>query len=183
MTYPWHKGQSSTPENPGNSTLMRWIRDALAYKGDDCLFWPFGRDGRGYGTFGRKGKSIKVHRYICRRVHGDPPSPKHHAAHSCGNGHLACATPNHVSWQTPQQNYKDSRPHPRFKLTPEAVREIRKSAGGTKEIGILAARYDVSERTIRKVLSGQTWKTGERPKLGFAVKPYRKPARSPLQPD
>jgi hypothetical protein len=91
------KGFISTPDDPGTSPLMLWIRDvALKWKSDECLTWPFTRINTGYGIIGRGGKTYKAHRYICQWVKGEPPTPEHHAAHSCGRGHDACVNPRHL---------------------------------------------------------------------------------------
>jgi hypothetical protein len=159
MTNPVNKGRVSTPEDPHGSELMVWIRDHLAHTGEACLPWPFGRDGRGYGHFGRRGKNYKVHRYMCERVHGASPAPDYQAAHSCGNGHEGCVNPQHLSWKTPSANYKESAPHPRHKLTPAMVAEIR--ANRAEKPDVIARRLGVNERTIRKIKAGTTWKTGQ----------------------
>ena len=157
MTYS-PKGQVSTLDNPCNSKIMLWLRDvALPYHGDDCLIFPFGRARDGYCNVGRQGKSIKVHRLLCQRIHGDPPTPKHHAAHSCGNGHLGCVNPRHLSWKTPSENFLEGQQHPRYKLNAAKVAEIRAS---NELAHVLAPRYGVTEATIRKVKSGKLWPTG-----------------------
>lgn len=158
MTNPPRKGQSSTPDNPCNSPVMKWIAAHLSYDGEGCLTWPFGRDGRGYGLLVRRGRSLKAHRYICEWVKGPPPTPEHHAAHSCGRGDQACVDQRHLDWKTPAANYKESAPHPRDKLTFAQVRDIRPLKGVEKP-EVTAARYGVTERTIRKIHSGETWKT------------------------
>lgn len=48
---------------------------------------------------------------MCQKAHGDPPSPKHDAAHSCGRGHEGCVNPNHLSWKTKKQNQADRITH------------------------------------------------------------------------
>lgn len=163
MTNPPRRGQSSTPDNPCNSPVMKWIAAHLSYDGEGCLTWPFGCDGRGYGLLLRRGRSLKAHRYICEWVKGPPPSPKHHAAHSCGRGDQACVDQRHLDWKTPAANYKESAPHPKYKLTLAQVLEIRPLKGVEKP-NVTAARYGVTERTIRKIHNGDTWKTDACPR-------------------
>lgn len=155
----WNKGQSSTPDNPGDSKLMAWISDHLAYQLDYCLIWPFGRNSTGYGIIGRNGKMLYVHRYICTLVHGAPPTPNHQAAHSCGRGEDGCVNPRHLSWKTPSENQLDrlhtGKPFSgrRQKLTPVEVAIIRASDLTDKA---LADAYGTSDANIRHIRSGRT---------------------------
>jgi len=119
----------------------QWIRDHATYAGDDCVAWPFCRDGRlGRGRIGQhihgtsdQTKMHWAHRVMCEYVKGPPPTPKHQAAHDCGNGHQACMNPNHLDWKTNTQNQLDRTLHgtkregrkPRNKLTPQQVAQIR----------------------------------------------------------
>lgn len=79
---------------------------------DECLIWPFGRDEEGYGRvkITAMGK-VSAPRAMCILAHGDPPSPKHQSAHSCGKGRDACINPNHLSWKTPKENIADKEIH------------------------------------------------------------------------
>lgn len=150
------KGQVSSPSNPCGSKLMLWIRDvALTHRSTECLIWPFARTRDGYGGIGRKGKALKAHRYICIWVHGEPPEPQYHAAHSCGNGHLGCVSPKHLSWKTPSANSLEGRKHPRRVLTPAQVREVRRSGALPQ---VIAERFGVREGTIRKIRTGKNWR-------------------------
>ena len=104
----------------------RWLREeALAYSGDDCLIWPYAKTNKGYGDgYGRTkidGRKVIVSRFICEKVNGVPPTQRHQAAHSCGNGHLGCVTPKHLSWKTPEQNWDDRRLHGRGSWTQKEI--------------------------------------------------------------
>jgi|SRR6185295_19632817 len=156
-----NRGQSTTPDNPGDSVIMRWIAEHLDYPHDDhCLIWPFGKV-RGYGSFGRNGKSIKAHRYICELKNGPPPTPEHHAAHSCNRGHDACVNPNHLRWKTPSENFKEAEPHRKLKLRPEQAREIR-DLKGLEHATVTAERFGIAESTVRNIQAGRLWREGER---------------------
>jgi len=163
----WNRGQTSTPDNPGNSKIMLWIRDvALTWESDECLTWPFGRLRGEYGTFGRNDKSIYAHRYICQLVHGDPPSPDSLALHSCGKGHEGCVNKKHLGWGTGTQNQLDRHTHRtsmtfrgRYRLTATQVAEIR-ALTGKEPSQVTAKRYDVTESNIRKIQTFKTWKLG-----------------------
>jgi hypothetical protein len=152
---------TTTPDSPGNSPLMAWIRDHLAYPHDYCLLWPFARSGSGYGCFAREGKYTYAHRYICELVHGAPPEG-YQAAHSCGRGHEGCVNPRHLSWKSPRDNQLERRPRQgRTKLRPEQVEEIRRVAT-LESPQDTAARFDVSEAAIRQIQSGKTWRQDRR---------------------
>jgi hypothetical protein len=119
-----------------------------------------------------RGKMIYAHQLVCALTHGSRPSPKHDAAHSCGNGHQGCVNRRHLSWQTKSANQKDGwkkRGRQRYKLTPEQVAQI-KAIKGLEPVLYTAARYDVNERTIRKIQSGEGWKLGT---YAFRGKPIR----------
>jgi hypothetical protein len=93
-----------------NDEQLTWLRMHVFYSGADCLYWPFARDRNGYcglieakGTMYIYGK-IRAHRLMCTIVNGAPPTSKHHAAHSCHNGHMGCIHPKHLHWATPAEN-------------------------------------------------------------------------------
>lgn len=138
---------------------------ALAYEGDECLLWPFGRDTKGAGQIYLDGRIHSVPRVICERVHGKPPTPRHHAAHSCGQGHRGCCNKRHLRWATPRQNSADQILHgtaPRgersgtAKLLEGEVREIRRLLGRLSKRAI-ADEFGVSERTIHDIETRKTW--------------------------
>lgn len=73
-----------------------FFRLAIAYAGDDCLLWPFGRTAAGYGMIRRDGKRLYVHRILCRISHGAAPRGRPFAGRSCGN--RGCVNPRHLRW-------------------------------------------------------------------------------------
>jgi hypothetical protein len=137
----------------------RWLAAHLDYPHDDrCLIWPFARKGGGYVTMGKKG--VLVHRVACEHRNGPPPSPEHHAAHSCGRGHDGCINPWHLNWRTPTENqlerYEQHGLLPRYKLTLERAQQIR-GMQGFASADIVAAQFGVSESNVRLVWTGKTW--------------------------
>src|SRR5690349_16938907 len=95
---------------PGEA--QRFYRDVvLPYEGDDCLFWPYSKWGRGYGHVWADGRQQYVHVLVCREANGPAPTPKHEAAHSCGKGHLGCCARKHLSWKTRSENHADKITH------------------------------------------------------------------------
>jgi hypothetical protein len=153
------KGFFSTVQNPGTNERMLWLRDvALPYSGDECLVWPFGREPTGYCSMGRHGKKFYVHRHVCELVHGAPPTPKHHAAHSCNNGPGGCVSPRHLSWKTNAENQHDrfrSQPvNVRYKLLPAQVEEIR-ALRGKEPVQVTASRFGISVTYTKDIQSGK----------------------------
>ncbi len=142
----------------------RYLREVvLVYEGDDCLTWPYSRSGGGYGNMWADGKNVAVHRLVCEHVNGPPPSSDHQAAHSCGNGHLACCTKRHLSWKTAAGNAEDRLSHgthnrgvrhASHKLTEEDVLQIRDLKGKRRQ-SELAEQFGVHRATIGKIMSGR----------------------------
>lgn len=148
---------------------LRFFREVvMAYEGDDCLRWPFATkgDGDGRGVLRIGDRTCIVSRLVCEEAHGKPPTPKHEAAHSCGNGHLACVTKGHLSWKTSKGNKDDQLVHGTrargersggAKLTAADVREIRKLRAAGAPLKDLADRYGVDFSTIGNIARGDSW--------------------------
>jgi hypothetical protein len=126
------------PTTYGKGVAYNWLVQHKDFAGDDCLPWPFSRDSRvGRGLLGHEGKRYWAHRLMCILVHGEPPSPKHQASHSCGRGHEGCVNPRHLEWKTNSENQYDRRKHgtqmggigTRTRLTPEQIAEMRALKG------------------------------------------------------
>jgi len=99
---------------PPTGAVDEFLSAAIDAQDDGpCIIWPFAKDGSGYGQFGRQGRKYAAHRFICEAKHGPPPSPKMDAAHSCGNGHLACCNPHHLRWASRKENVADMFAHGR----------------------------------------------------------------------
>jgi hypothetical protein len=76
-----------------------WIMAHADHAGDECLPWPFGQSKKGYpSNVTLDGHREAAHRAMCRAAHGDPPSPKHQAAHTCCR--RGCIHPQHLHWAT-----------------------------------------------------------------------------------
>lgn len=154
-------GGGTSPGEP-----MRFINDvALRHVGDECLLWPFGKDGDGYGTFWINGKKIGTHRYICELAHGSPPTPEHETAHSCGKGCGGCIAPDHLEWKTRIENQADRLEHGthnrgersgKAKLTEAEVRKILALKGIILQRE-LAERFGVAPPTISGIHAGRRW--------------------------
>jgi len=144
----------------GDSRSAEWIREHLDYQRKDwCLLWPFARSRNGYAYVGQD--SISVHRIMCEHRNGPPPTDKHQAAHSCGNGHLGCVNQWHLTWKTAGENqierYQHSGITRRSKLTPEEVDEIR-ALKDRARINDIAEQFGISDTNVRHILAGKLWK-------------------------
>lgn len=158
----------------------RWLMEQVNFDGPECLTWPYGRDMQGYGQVTWSGKVRRAARVMCELVNGPPPTPEHHAAHSCGNGHKACIHPKHLRWATPSENQAESVAHgrgkkkglPRRKLTPEQVAQIKALKGRLTQRQI-AAKFGVRFETIGQIHRGRAWP--DRPKRhGFRTTPKQR---------
>lgn len=159
------RGGDPLASSKGQSEVQEYyLSVVLEYEGDDCLIWPFARV-NGYGHMKRNGKGGNVSRYLCLDVNGAPPTPKHQAAHSCGNGHLGCVTKRHLSWKTPKDNTADKLIHGTHnrgerqgasKITEGQAREIL-ALKGVEPQTALAARYGISRSAVADIHVGKNW--------------------------
>lgn len=128
---------------------IKWLQEHVSYPSEFCLIWPFHRNSaKGYGQFWHNGSMAYAHRMMCEMVHGPAPDDKPQAAHSCGNGHLGCVNPRHLSWASNSENQATryrQRPSSEWKvrLTAEDVAEIRALKGKMTQAKI-AERFRVS---------------------------------------
>ena len=147
---------------------LRFAQRAARYRGDDCLFWPFPLMKNGYGKMRFRGAQSGAHRVVCIIAHGEPPTPKHQACHSCRGALDGCVSPRHISWQTCKQNihdkYRDgTMPDQKgsknnyAKLTEAEVHVIRQQARSRGNGRKLAAKFNVSPATISNIKNGKMW--------------------------
>jgi hypothetical protein len=69
---------------------------------DDCILWPFGDCGHGYGS--QVGELGYPHQFVCSKFHGPAPT-EHEVAHGCGN--RKCINPKHLRWALHVENEAD----------------------------------------------------------------------------
>lgn len=162
----WRKGDALY-KDPSAGKAQRFLAELLtaSHDGQSCIFWPFRRNEHGYGVVRQGNKTAIASRVICEAIHGMPATPEHQAAHSCGNGHLGCVNPLHLSWKTHTENQRDRFRHgthcrgersPTVKLTRSQVREIR-ALKGLEPALVIAQRYGVGETAIKNIFKGKTW--------------------------
>lgn len=144
---------------------QRFFEEIAQYNGDECLAWPFAHNKNGYGRMRVDGKMVYVTRRLCEEVNGPPPTPKHEAAHSCGNGHEGCVTKRHLEWKTPSENQADKLTHGTHnrgerqgasKLTETQAREILAFKGKETQRSI-AERFGVSRTAVSQIHCGRNW--------------------------
>lgn len=151
-----------------NGTVPLWIEDHASFDGDGCLIWPFGRFANGYGAVSSDPRGRVASRVMCWRVNGAPPSDKHEAAHSCGNGHRGCVHPKHLSWATAVENDTDKDAHGTrndgarngsAKLTETDVDYVIGALNRGISQQALANWLGVSRTTIGRIARGDSWRT------------------------
>jgi len=146
-------------------STLEWIYAHAAFSGDECLIWPFAKaDGRPQTCV--DGKQTSGTRIMCTVAHGNPPTPKHHAAHECGNGHLGCISPRHLQWKTAKENAADKvfhgtnligERHPMVKLTEVQVHEIRSRLRDGEVGRRIAEHFAISPATVSAIKVGRLW--------------------------
>lgn len=138
----------------------------LPHTGDNCLFWPFATTELGHAVMVVDNRRWRVARRVLVLLVGAPPTAAHHAAHSCGNGHLGCVAPRHLRWATPAENEADKLLHGTLtrgtrngmvKLTTEQAREVRARALAGEPQPSIAAAFGISTRTVSKIKLGARW--------------------------
>lgn len=145
---------------------MRWLTAHITYSGDDCLTWPFSGKSDGYGQLAFRGKLCVASRVMAIMALGEPPTPEHHAAHTCNNGHLGCVNPRHLQWKTCSENQRDKiaagtacrgERHFRAILTETKVSEIKSKLRAGSRRSSVAREYGVHWMTIDDIRRGVTW--------------------------
>ena len=137
----------------------------LAYEGNECLTWPYATSLKGYAQVRINGIKSLVHRVVCVAAHGQPPTPHHQAAHSCGRGRMGCVAKSHLSWKTKTQNEADKAVHGTIpkgqlngqsKLTDADVDLIRGLRGKMTQREI-AKRFGVSQSNVSMIQRKAAW--------------------------
>jgi hypothetical protein len=151
----------------GKGKCQQYFNDVVrTYTGEACLLWPFGRSRRGDARMAVGRKLKQAARVLCEIEHGPPPTPEHHAAHSCGNGHLGCVNRYHLSWKTPLENNADMLVHGtriageknhKAKITAGDAADIRRLRGSMSQQKI-AEKYGLKQAAVSKIQLGATWK-------------------------
>lgn len=162
----WRRHGDPLAGGPFYGRPATYLREVvLPLREERCLFWPFARAGNGYAMIRINGRAVLVHRLVCEDIAGPAPFPGAEAAHSCGNGHLGCVSPTHLSWKTHSENMADkighgtsSRSNPRTsdKLTPDDVLTIR-SLRKTKTCQEVADQFGISDSYVSQIANRRRW--------------------------
>jgi hypothetical protein len=159
-------GDIEATAKPANGDILTWLEDRHLHIGEECLAFPFLRNGNGYGRVTYGGQRIGAHRAMCILAHGEPPTPKHEAAHSCGKGHEGCVNPGHLRWATRVENLADrvehnggnrgSR-HGNAKLSAEVVIAIRRRLAAGEAQASIAVDCQIEQSTVSKINRRVLW--------------------------
>lgn len=151
---------------PERNYLIPWLEQHTNHASDECLIWPFGDKGNGYGAVKFRGKKTSASRAMCLLAHGEPEYPSLQAAHSCGNGRNGCVNPNHLRWATRLENAQDAvadgvtqRGERQWgsKLTEADVHTIRALIrNGLRDFEI-APQFSVTRGAINGIRRGSSW--------------------------
>lgn len=156
--------QVIAPPKANHFDTRRFIQRCMATKASRCIEWPFSKMGKGYGRIQIDGHVIGAHRYVCVLAYGAAPTPKHQAAHNCGNP--ACCNPKHLRWATQKENDFDKWAHgtQKFgeqihsaKIKESDVVEIRALKGVISQSEI-AAKFGISRSHVSNVTNRKTWR-------------------------
>lgn len=161
----WYKsGNPALCETP-KGAILEWLEEHKTYNNKFCLIWPFGRTKIGIAQCKFHRKPMNAARAMCFLVNGEPPSPKHHAAHNCGKAHIGCVNPRHIRWATASENQLDRNLHGtsvrgetnfNAKLKREKVLEIRKLVK-TKTHREIAKQYGICRQYVSALAQRRAW--------------------------
>jgi len=139
-------------------------------KSDGCWLWKGGKHPRGYGIFNlpkteaAPARKERAHRLVWTWERGLIP-PGLNVCHRCDTP--TCVRPDHLFLGSQSENIRDAinkgrlwegSDHPLAKLTPDAVRDIRRRAAGGELHYRIAQSHGVNSGTIWHVVKGLTWK-------------------------
>lgn len=148
--------------NKGKGEAYLWLCAHVNWGGEECLIWPFSCS-HSRPRLGYLGKHYSASRMMCEFVNGAPPSPEHEAAHTCGNGHLACVHPQHLVWKTKSENQLDRAAHGTKntwgclgKLNQRKADEIRALRGKIPQSKI-AVMYGITPANVSLIHCNKAW--------------------------
>ena len=161
----WHShGDPEYAYQPA-APAMDWLKAHAAFDGAECLIWPFGRSKHGRGAIKHQGVQTTAPRIMCILAHGEPPTPEHEAAHSCGKGHEGCVNRQHLRWATHVENMSDRYGHgtdsageknASAKINAEMVIQIR-ALKGRKSQTEIAVIFGLHQAHVSRILRRVSW--------------------------
>lgn len=152
------------PDRAGHGEPIAWLDAHVGYDKDDCLIWPFSRMNGALGKLWFDGVLQPTNRVMCIKAKGPPPSPRHLAVLTCGNGLIGCCNPKHIIWKISKELAADRIIHDvhnrgerngQVKLSSDQVLAIRSLTGRKYEE--IASQFGVSESTIGEIMRREIW--------------------------
>jgi hypothetical protein len=145
-----------------------------------CRLWQGVEGTDGYGRRKVRGddgrmRSTSMHRWVMEQLSGHRLPPWVVVLHACDN--RLCYRAEHLSLGTVQDNNADMRAkgrgtkppvhhfrgeaHPMAKLNAHQVRKIKGHYQSGLKVKTIAEMFDVAPSTIRRIVTGMTWATGD----------------------
>lgn len=162
----WRRHGDPTAGRTPNGEQAEWLHKHSETQSASCLCWPYSRNDAGYAVIYSDGRNCSASNIMCRMAHGEPPTPEHEAAHSCGKGHQGCINPNHLRWATKAENEADKREHGTLncgerngaaKLTAEQVIVIRRLLDMGVPRSKIAEDFSVTQSNISAIARRKSW--------------------------
>lgn len=142
-----------------NGEPMEFFENAMMLATDECIVWPYGKAGVGYGVLNaRQSGQRYVHVLACERAHGPRPEGYDASHGPCNNP--ACFNPRHLSWEPHRQNMNNKHRDgtmAHVKLTADQVREIRRRHAAGEAASALAADVGLSAGHVYRIVSRHAW--------------------------
>lgn len=159
----WRRHGDPVGGRTPQGALTEFIEQAVAYQGDGCLPWPYGRDGYGYGMIRVDGGKTHAHRRVLQLSTGQSGDEMEaaHAPDVCHNP--SCVNPRHLRWVTRAENEADKlidgtsnrgARNGRAKLTESDVLEIRDDPRPQR---VIAVDYGVTRQTVIGIKRRKRW--------------------------
>jgi len=146
----------------------RFLTEHVTHDSDECLIWPYGRDGGGYARAKVIGYDTRLaHRIMCEMVNGPAGFSDALARHLCGRGRDGCVNPKHLAWGTAADNSADMVTHGTRQLgeqtsnsvlTENMVKAIRAMVRKGRSQRDIASLIGVHHATVQAVSERRTWK-------------------------
>lgn len=164
----WYRTGSTELTSTRRGSVQEFIQRAAKSTSSKCITFPFYRQASGYGWVRTPDGPRGAHVYVATLAHGEKPSKKHEACHTCGNGHLGCVNPNHIYWGTKSDNMRDSIAHGTgqrikyvsgenavgAKYSDDQIRQVREAIErGERQVDI-AAQFGLSQSHISRIKHG-----------------------------
>ena len=142
---------------------LKFIEQSIASPGRDCIIWPFGKDGKGYGCVRHEGKQVFAHRLALAKYHRleTMPHPDIVTRHVCNTP--ACINPLHTKWGSHKENAEDrvrsgrclrGERNAKSKLGEDEVIKIRAMQGRQKDIGKI---FNITQAQVSSIKRMESW--------------------------